>query len=156
MEHRPLTVRGPDLNHEFTALLSITLFYEEILMKFIWFVFFFSSYEMLQTTYVVRKVKLNHSWRELVTLGGDLNQESSSVAPTAVPTMLTPLCPRNTYTPVSIIKSATLLWNFFFLVEGHWVTPHMSFLFNNVFTSRMKKSVVNEKSVLKWWTFSTE
>lgn len=59
MEHRPLTVWGPDLNHEFTAPLSITLFYDsnEIYLMFI----FFSSYEMLQTIYVVRKVKLSHS-----------------------------------------------------------------------------------------------
>lgn len=77
---------GPDLNHEFTAPLSITLFYDsnEIYSMFI----FFSSYEMLQTIYVVRKVKLSHSWGELVTIGGDLNQKSPNVAPTAVSTML--------------------------------------------------------------------
>lgn len=58
MEHRPLTVWGPDLNHEFTAPLSITLFYGS---NEIYLMFFFSTYEMLQTTYVVRKVKLSHS-----------------------------------------------------------------------------------------------
>lgn len=52
--------------------------------------FYFSSYEMLQTTYLVRKVKLNHGGGELVTLGGDLNQKSPNVVPTAVPAKITP------------------------------------------------------------------
>lgn len=51
MEHRPLTVQGPDLNPEFTTLLSIALLYEEILKIYIFDVFLFS--------FVV--IKFNHS-----------------------------------------------------------------------------------------------
>lgn len=50
MEHRPLTVQGPDLNQEFTTLLSTALLYQEIL-KNIYLMFFFS--------FVV--IKFNHS-----------------------------------------------------------------------------------------------
>lgn len=42
MGHRPLTVQGPDLNHEFTTLLSIALLYQEILKIYIFDVFCFS------------------------------------------------------------------------------------------------------------------
>ena len=92
-------------------------------MKCIWC---FSSYDMLETTYVVRKVKLDHSWEELVTLGGNLDQKSPNVAATAVPTTPTPSVSYELlHTPLSNIKSAPMLWILLFPVEGHWVTPHM-------------------------------